>query len=103
MKPVCVKCQAAFEVKRLGVTVIETAGIPPEPFRLWRADLYACPICGYEALTQFAHEPIAQKSDSDFQAALDLARRGDRFVIYSPEALAMSIRYETKEVRPYAN
>lgn len=99
---VCVQCQAPFGVKRLGVWVIETAGEPIRPFRIWRADLFQCPICGREILGRFSHEPVTETQD-DFEATLAAASNGDRFVVYSPEALAMRVRYETKNVRSHVS
>lgn len=97
----CVKCQAQYQVKRLGVTVIETSGNPPKPFRLWRADLFACPICNAELITRFGHEPIVESHEEGFAAALDQAVRNHRYVMHSPEALAMIVTHETIDVRTY--
>ncbi len=96
---VCVQCQARMGVKRMGVSVVETAGVPAKPFRLWRADLLQCPICGKELLARFSHEPVAENHDEDFEAALDAASKGDRYVVYSPEALALRVTHETVYVQ----
>ena len=103
---VCVQCQARMSVKRMGVAVVETAGVPAKPFRIWRADLMQCPICGRELLSHFSHEPVAEQHHEDFEAAMDAASKGDRYVVYSPEALAMRVTHETvyvKKVRSHAN
>ena len=96
---VCVQCQAAFGVKRMGVAVVETAGIPAKPWRLWRADLLQCPICGKELLGHFSHEPVAERHHEDFEAALVAASKGDRYVVYSAEALAVRVTHETVYVQ----
>lgn len=96
---VCVQCQARMDVKRTGVSVIETAGLPANPCRIWRADLMQCPICGKELLTRFGHEPVAERHHEDFEAALAAASKGDRYVVYSPEVLAMNVTHETVYVR----
>ena len=92
---VCVQCQARMSVKRMGVAVVETAGNPAKPFRLWRADVIQCPICGKEILSHFSHEPAAEQHHDDFEAALAAASTGDRYVVYSPESLMMRVTHET--------
>lgn len=99
----CVKCQAAYQVRRLGVTVIETAGNPPKPFRLWRADLLACPICNAELITRFGHEPAIENYEEGFASALDQAASTHRYVMHSPEALAMIVTHATVDVRSYGS
>ena len=85
-------------MKRLGVTVIETAGNPPKPFRLWRADVLACPICGAELVTRFAHAPMLENYEDGFEAALDEANgKKRRYVVHGPEALAMVVTHRTVE------
>jgi hypothetical protein len=86
-------------VKRMGVAVVETAGTPPKPWRLWRADLLQCPICGKELLGHFSHEPVAEQHDVDFEAALDAASKSDRYVVYSAETLAIRVTHETVYVK----
>lgn len=98
---VCVQCQAAFGQKRTGVSVIETAGDPPKPFRIWRADLLQCPICGKEMLAHFSHEPVAENHEEGFEAAMDAASKRDRYVVYGAETLVKMVAFETKEVRRY--
>lgn len=100
---VCVQCQARMGVKRMGVAVVETAGIPAKPWRLWRADLLQCPICGKELLAHFSHEPVAEQHHEDFEAALDAASKGDRYVVYSAEALAVRVTHETVDVKKARN
>lgn len=96
---VCVQCQARMGVKRMGVAVIETAGIPANPFRIWRADLMQCPICGRELLSHFSHEPVAERHHDDFEAALTAASKQDRYVVYSAEALMNHVTHETVMVK----
>lgn len=95
---VCVKCQAPFGVKQMGVTVIETSGNPPKPAKIWRADLLTCPICNAEMLAHFGHEPVVEHHEDGFGAAL-AGVNGHRYVVYSPERLAMQVTYETRYVK----
>ncbi len=61
MRPVCVKCQRYFKIKRNGVVVEEGMPTPPlqdgksdrwVPYKLYMADLYECERCkGQLAIT----------------------------------------------------
>lgn len=56
---VCVSCGAFMRVKKNGVTVEEQTE-DSQPYKLWDADLYACPQCGTEVITGFGREPLAE-------------------------------------------
>ena len=103
MQTVCAKCQASFQVKKLAVSVVETAGNPPRAIRIWRADLLACPICGAEITTRFAHEPMIESHEKGFAAALAQIPQDRRHILYSPEYLSQSVSYSTKYVRKHAD
>lgn len=98
MNLVCVKCQAFMGIKKMGVAVIETVGVPPMPTRIWRADLLACPICGAEMLANFGHEPVAEKHEAGFASALS-GLNGHKYVVYSPEMLVGSVTAEIVYVK----
>lgn len=101
MMQVCVKCQAKYLPKVLGVMVIETSGEFPIPFRVWRADLLSCPICKAELLSCFGWEPVMERNETGFDEFVEEIRRAGGFILYNPEYLARKIRYETSYVRPY--
>ncbi len=103
MKPVCAKCQAQFQIKKNGVTVVETAGNPPVAYRIWRADLLACPICNAELTTNFGHEPLNERDEPGFEAALSKVQKSHRYVLHNPEFLVQRVGFETKYVRKYVN
>ncbi len=100
---VCGKCQAKFELRLNGVTVVETSGTPPKPFRLWTADIYGCPICHAELITNFSHEPRIESHEAGFAEALWAIPDGKRRVLYSPTYLAQTVGHETKYVRTYGH
>lgn len=100
---VCGKCQAKFELRLNGVTVVETAGTPPKPFRLWKADSYGCPICHAELITNFSQEPMIESHEAGFSEALQAIPDGKRRVLYSPTYLLQTVNYETKYVRTYVH
>jgi len=103
MTQVCEKCQAALQMKKMGITVIETSGNPPTAIRLWKADLLACPICGAGVIAHFSHEPMMERHEAGFGQALKGIPKEARFILYNPEYLATQIRYETKIVRRHAH
>jgi hypothetical protein len=100
---VCGKCQAKFELRLNGVTVVETAGTPPKPFRLWRADSYGCPICHAELITNFSQEPMIESHEEGFEKAMAAIPDGRRRVLYSPTYLLQTVNFETKYVRTYGS
>lgn len=84
MKPVCVKCQRFYKIKKSGITVQEmmprTGGPTPagtqapekwKSYKLWRGDLYACTGCGHEIVTGFGNMPFAEHYQEQY--ADDLA------------------------------
>ncbi len=103
MRNACVKCQAEYLPKKLGVSVVETSGTPPKPVRVWQADIIACPICGNDVLAHFSHAPVMESHESGFDLFVSSIPAGKRFVLYSPELLAPRVGYETKYVRSNDN
>jgi hypothetical protein len=101
---VCVKCKAQYLPIKIGVNVIETAGNPPQPMRIWVADLLGCPVCGAELIAQFTHEPVIERHETGFEAALKEIRAKKKFyILHNPLYLTSTIKHETLYVRSYAN
>lgn len=103
MPTVCVKCQAKFQIKKMSILVIETTGTEPKPLRVWSADLFSCPICNAEILSQFGHEPIIESHEDGFEKFIAEINPNLRYVLYSPEYLASNIRHDTRYVRNYGS
>ena len=59
-KAICRKCEVEFKVIKNGVIVVEHFNTPPEPYKLWEADLYKCPKCNAEIVTGLAQEPFLE-------------------------------------------
>lgn len=97
---VCAKCQAQYQPKMQGVTVVETSGTPPKAARLWNADLLACPICGALLISHFGHEPM-ESHEPGFDKVLAEIPPGRKYILHSPELLTQRLRHETTYVRPY--
>lgn len=62
-KPICVKCELAFEVERMGVYVKEiyNMGI----YKVWAADLLKCPKCGFEVIGAWGDNPLAMAHEDN--------------------------------------
>lgn len=85
-KPVCVKCQRFFRLKRGGVYLLEQmpvggAGeVPPgttepeawKPYKIWNADLHQCPGCKTEIISGYGFNPISIQHEEDFHKYLQL-------------------------------
>jgi hypothetical protein len=71
-KPVCVKCACYFHVEKNGIYYMEMRpiehGAPRgnedpgkwEYYKLWRADLWKCPICKHELISGSGWDPVWQ-------------------------------------------
>ena len=69
-RPGCVKCGVELYPKENGVGVLDT--LRGVGFQLWDADLWECPVCGYQIVTGFGQEPVAEKYQSErFQTFLN--------------------------------
>jgi len=52
-------CGRFMQVKQNSVTVEERLE-DQSPYKLWDADLWACPECGVEVIAGFARTPLAE-------------------------------------------
>jgi hypothetical protein len=78
-KPVCAKCECEFIPKQNDVRVVEYFLDPPQPYKLWCADLWACPKCGFEIVTGFGNNAYAEHFQEGFTEMLeDVNKRGER-------------------------
>ena len=84
-RPVCLECYVEMRCSTNGVYVIEMAGKPPTPYKIWKADAYKCPSCGNEVVTGFALKPFSLSGDPDFSATLQRVKCGPGPVLYDFE------------------
>lgn len=69
-KPICVKCETEYEIKKAGVTAEEMASFGG--YKLWQADLLRCPKCRHEIITGFGSIPAAEHFQKErYQEVLD--------------------------------
>lgn len=68
-KLVCVNCETELKPEVNGVVVVETM-LVREPYKLWRADLWKCPGCGFEVVAGFGNRPTAEHFEEGFSEKL---------------------------------
>ena len=61
-RPVCVKCEVVMRMGPMGVYVIELfQGV--KICRIWSADVYECPKCGFQIIGGWGNKPLANNFD----------------------------------------
>ena len=79
-KPVCLKCQRFYRMKKGGIGIIE--GMPINsaydakpgtadphlwtPYKIWQADLWECHGCGHELVAGFGQQPVMVQHHDGF-------------------------------------
>ena len=69
-RPICIKCCRMYRPKENGVYVKELFQKNRAIYRIWCADLLACPVCGHEIVSQFAEKPLAEHFQDEKMAAI---------------------------------
>jgi hypothetical protein len=79
MKPICVKCQRFYQIKKTGFYFIEGMPIVQraqpgtsqpqnwQPYKLWSGDLFECQGCGAQIVVGVGLRPIAEHYQEDFE------------------------------------
>ena len=70
-KTLCIVCSVEMRPEKNGVWVVETAGQPRKPYKVWSADLIRCPDCGIQVVTGFANRALGEHYEKSFQDLLD--------------------------------
>lgn len=81
-KMVCTKCQLPLFPKENGVYVAEVFLSPPQPCKVWMADLWGCCECGMEVVAGFGNNPIKEHYEEGFEELLGKVKGK---VVYSYE------------------
>ena len=81
--PTCVKCQVEFDRVKSGVNLVQMFNQPQQPYKIWQADLWRCPGCGFEIVSGYGHHPYAEHYQDGFAEAMDWAKRSK--IIYQYE------------------
>ncbi len=83
----CGTCQVSFgEARRVGVRVIEQFCSPPQPYKIWRADKYQCPVCGNVVISGFGRLPESEHFNPNFEDVLEAAMSDPETVILYEKA-----------------
>ena len=74
-RAVCTKCNVALKPETNGVAVAETFQGDTKIYKIWHADLWACPGCGMKVILGFADKPEAEHSSENLPEALLYLRK----------------------------
>jgi predicted RNA-binding Zn-ribbon protein involved in translation (DUF1610 family) len=64
-KLVCVKCEVELKPEKNGVHVHELFQKNTAIYKVWEADLWKCPGCGFLIVAGFANVPTAEHYEKD--------------------------------------
>ena len=67
--PVCVECGRLMKSHKTGVYAIQT--VEGNDYKVWKADIVACPECGFKALSRFGDEPLKTRDEENFDEFLE--------------------------------
>ena len=77
-RPVCIKCQCELKPEWNGVGVVDYAEYGP--YKIWDADLWKCPKCGYELVVGFGDMAISHHHDDHFGQVLEGYKKNARLI-----------------------
>ena len=82
-RPICVKCQKAMRVDKIGVHIILMAYNPPRPYEVWQGDVWKCPKCNAEFVARYGDHAIAMHFQPKFEEELaNLRRSSTTYEVY---------------------
>ncbi|MDP2661182.1 MAG: hypothetical protein Q8R28_10690 [Dehalococcoidia bacterium] len=70
-RPVCVPCETEMRPTRNDVAVVDYAAFGP--YKVWDADEFTCPSCGYRIVVGFGNAPLYHHRDEGFAGYISLA------------------------------
>ena len=86
-RPICVKCETQFQQIKTGIAVVDMFSSPPEPYQIWLADLFECPVCKVQIVSGFADRPLVQHFEADLKHWLQLWKAGGGFQVSNYERM----------------
>jgi hypothetical protein len=92
MRFACPQCQLALFVKKNGITVEEMSDFGS--YKLWDADLLACPGCRLEVISNFGAKPLAEHYQKPFYE-----RIAERLRLKGPWCQVWNTRKEKERYR----
>lgn len=72
---ICIKCSRRMVKEKSGVVVAELLR-SGQVYKLWYADLFRCPECSIEVISDLADHAFAEKFTSNFTETLDRCKLG---------------------------
>ena len=81
-KIICTKCQTEFKIEHNGVYVIEMFSKPPQPYKIWRADLWRCVGCNSTIIAGFGQRPLGEHYQEDFNKLLESIKATENNLIF---------------------
>ena len=67
----CVSCQTYLAAAKNGIIVLETMSDRITPYKIWMADLFECPDCGYQLISGFGLNAISEHYMPEFKDWID--------------------------------
>ncbi|NIS53104.1 MAG: hypothetical protein GWN94_18690 [Phycisphaerae bacterium] len=73
---------------RSGIFLVEMFNSPPQPYKVWHADLRTCQSCGAEVVAGYGDGPIMEHFEDGFDEWLEtLKKAAGVTIIYQYEEL----------------
>ena len=71
---VCVNCKRMLKIKKNGIIVAEHLK-NGELYKVWSADLFECPNCGFELISGFGNQPNYHHFDKKAEEEIAKAKK----------------------------
>ena len=84
-KNICVKCEVEFKPFENGVIVAEMFQNNTALYRLWSADLWQCPKCGYQIVSGYGNHAYAEHFEQNLEKIIAEETVLGKKIIYSKE------------------
>jgi predicted RNA-binding Zn-ribbon protein involved in translation (DUF1610 family) len=84
-KLMCVKCEVELRPETNGVRVAEMFQRNTQIYKIWDADKWKCPLCGFEVIAGFADKPLMQHFEGDIEKVVSTYKEMGREIIYDKE------------------
>jgi len=84
-KNVCVTCEIELKPEINGVVVAEMMNEDTELYKLWFADLYKCPRCGFEIVLGFSVTPLMEHFEGDIDLKFNQLEASGKKIIFLKE------------------
>lgn len=84
-KMVCVKCETELKPEENGTIVVELFQENTEPYKVWSADKWKCPVCGIEVIAGFGNYPLMEHYEGDIKAFIEGLKMDGKEIVYDKE------------------